>query len=383
MARNIHHLPKPSGPFQVGKTSYVFTDVSWPNPFPAFSEPFRNVPIIIWYPSDVCSPCNLCPYISKQVRENLAQIYPKYRSETEVITNSILNAPISTKRTSFPTLLFNHGYSAHMEQNTIIMEHLASFGYIIVSVGHPHEGIMSYPDGTSSPMDEATFKQLLMDVNKCAKRWEEIENLLKSPDISFTTLKNLTKELHDLGGYRIQNMEIWVQDNIFIINQLEKLNLGSSHNMFANKLDFSNGIGIFGHSFGGNAAVITSVRDSRVICAINLDGTMYGGFSPKNTFEKPLMFIYNGMTWGIHKYYYLINQGSTFQMQIQGSKHADFMDNTLFRLSPEGFGKISGDVMMNILNKITYAFFQEYLCSKKTDWTIIAELPEVILERKN
>jgi len=46
-------------------------------------------------------------------------------------------APAAAGR--FPLLVFNHGAGSYREQNTFLMEHLASSGYVVASVAHPHE----------------------------------------------------------------------------------------------------------------------------------------------------------------------------------------------------------------------------------------------------
>ncbi|NRA59767.1 MAG: hypothetical protein HRU25_02420 [Psychrobium sp.] len=43
----------------------------------------------------------------------------------------------------FPVLIFNHGLYLVAEQNTILMEHLASHGYVIFSIAHPYPVLRS------------------------------------------------------------------------------------------------------------------------------------------------------------------------------------------------------------------------------------------------
>lgn len=382
MVTNVRRLPAPLGPFRVGKYCLSMIATSRKNPFSQTREVHRKIPLILWYPSDDVSSLSPSVYISSAVQANLAKIYPKFLNHGQILTNSYENASISEKMSSYPVILFNHGYSAHMEQNTLLMEHLASFGYILISIGHPYEGIMSFPEGKSTPMHEPTFQQLMTDIEKNFLRGEELEHKLQDPNLSFDQITQLTRELQTLAGYREQSINIWVEDNIFILDQLEGLHSGKIPNPCAHKFSFSQGIGNFGHSFGGNAAMMTCVRDPRISCAINLDGTMYGGFSSQNDFRKPLLFVYNGSSWGIHRYYHLMNQGPSMQMQIQNSKHADFMDNTLFRFNPTSFGSIPGTRMVDILNRTLFKFFREFLLQEETDWSDLTDYTEVKMERR-
>lgn len=382
MSKNTFHLPQPSGSFFVGRSHFCFEDRLRKNPFPHTPESFRVVPLFIWYPSDDVTDCSPTNYITGAVKDNLAKIFPKIANIPTILTNSYENSPVSLKKDNFQIILFNHGYCAHMEQNTVLMEHLASQGFIAVSIGHPHEGIMDYPDGTSSPMDQSIFDKLMVDIQKNSQRGEEIENLLKRDDQSFDDILQLTKELNVFGGYRTKNVEIWVQDIKFAIDQLEKLHSGNIPSQFKAKMNLSNGIGILGHSFGGNAATLACSRDNRIVAAINCDGTMYGGFSSENTFNKPLLFMYNDASWGINKYYYLINRNETMQMQILGAKHADFMDKNLFWLDPKGVEDVQEGIIINLLNKTVSTFFNEFLVKKKADWGPLLAHPKVRFERK-
>ncbi|MBN2246460.1 MAG: hypothetical protein JW755_11520 [Candidatus Aminicenantes bacterium] len=63
-------------------------------------------------------------------------------------TNSSRDVPISSKEKKYPVLIFSHGWGEHYSQNTILMEELASHGYIVFSIAHHYEcKFSSYPDG--------------------------------------------------------------------------------------------------------------------------------------------------------------------------------------------------------------------------------------------
>ena len=79
-----------------------------------------------------------------------------------------------------------------------------------------------------------------------------------------------------------KNMEKWVGDIQFVLNELEKITKNDPHNLLTSKFDLSR-IGIFGHSFGGAAAAQMCRRDKRCKAGIVIDGALRGE-GAENTF---------------------------------------------------------------------------------------------------
>ncbi len=55
-----------------------------------------------------------------------------------VVSHSYEQAEISSAEERFPLLVFSHGGRGFLGSNMVQMEHLASHGYIVVSVTHPY-----------------------------------------------------------------------------------------------------------------------------------------------------------------------------------------------------------------------------------------------------
>src|SRR5262249_6063020 len=62
----------------------------------------------------------------------------------------------------------------------------------------------------------------------------------------------------------------WSRDISFVIDQLTALDGGKGP--FASRLDLRSGVGVFGHSRGGQAAGTVRLLDDRVRGGINIDG---------------------------------------------------------------------------------------------------------------
>jgi len=86
----------------------------------------------------------------------------------------------------------------------------------------------------------------------------------------------------------------WSRDVSFVIHQLTALDRGSGP--FARRLDLQRGIGVFGHSRGGQAAGSVRMLDERVRGGINIDG-MQGEYpfqpvkSDDSSGDQPFLWI--------------------------------------------------------------------------------------------
>src|SRR6476646_138342 len=79
-----------------------------------------------------------------------------------VLEHVMLDASADTaplkRRGGWPVVLFSPGFGAERELYAGLIEDLASHGYIVVAIDHPHDaGIVEFPDGRvvipASPMD--------------------------------------------------------------------------------------------------------------------------------------------------------------------------------------------------------------------------------------
>jgi hypothetical protein len=383
-------LPKPAGSYQVGFTHLNFIDESRVDASPQANGKNRDIPIIIWYPID--EPGERIPSKLLKTRD-LASLkhYPLYRlipnNICDIRTNSYQDLPLSTKNSKFPVLIFNHGFSSYMEQNTILMEHLTSFGYIVVSVGHPYDGVASYPDGRSIPVDLESIKELTKQSRETSKTFSKNIKLLARNDLSIEDMRTFTENYLNVSKSMNDKVEIWIDDVRFIIDVLEKMDSGFIPSQFAHNLSLEKGIGVFGQSYGGAASVLACCLDNRLTCAINMDGAMYGGMNDKYKYERPTMYMDSDMLPGRSKYFFYINEDDTYHIMIKGSKHLDYSDFTyiakiwLLRLM-QLFGKIDGKLMIKLTNDYVQSFFDKYI--KQIDAPLLERNSycEVVFEKR-
>ena len=67
-----------------------------------------------------------------------------------------------------PVIFFSHGLISHLAQNTALMEHLASLGYVVVSIAHTYDAApVLFPNGdviarpTQAPATEAPSEEAI------------------------------------------------------------------------------------------------------------------------------------------------------------------------------------------------------------------------------
>jgi len=338
---NFNNLPKPEGPFSVGSSKFYWIDESRNEWYLKSYSDKRKLMVQIWYPALKSTDQEQMFYIER-MDERVSYIsneleVPEYllKNISKIKSNSFYNA--ESIDGLFPIILFSHGLGGMRTQNTIQAEALASRGYVVVSTDHMYDANISlYPD--------QNFAENLSHTDSLkGEEWYDIRN------------KQLKYRTGDIS---------------YLINMLEKINLGHIESTLFNKLNLDK-IGIFGHSFGGATSLLASINDERIDACLAYDAW----FIPLeekvllNDFNKP--FLHIGQTEWENKLNYqkldlFLNhcKNDHYKLVIKDSKHFDFTDIPHFSPLTEKL-KISGKIEKNdlkmILNEITINFFDKYL----------------------
>jgi dienelactone hydrolase len=257
-------LPAPTGPYPIGTVPLHLVDHARQDPWWSTPRP-RELMVNVWYPARDTGHWPWAPWMSPG-----ALAY--YRTEQEQFLSVSpdtppgqppANTPVSLEGVDFPTtharqgaqvalsarpspvVLFTPGYGSGREVGTTLVEDLASHGYVVVTMSHTYEaGEVEFPGG-------------------------RVERGRHDPD------NDLTRDPHEA-------LKIRLADTRFVLDQLAALEGG--HNPDAERralpaglrhsLDLAR-IGVFGHSLGGALAAQAIALDTRVIAAVNLDGSMF------------------------------------------------------------------------------------------------------------
>ncbi|HYX48960.1 MAG TPA: hypothetical protein VE843_04420, partial [Ktedonobacteraceae bacterium] len=169
-----------------------------------------------------------------------------------------------------------------------------------------------------------------------------------------------------------QLVTIWAQDVIFVMNQLDQLNV-TPGNMWNQHLDLTR-LGVFGHSFGGATAAQVCHIDTRCKAGIDIDGALFGDVV-QTGLEKPFMVIQSdkgscsdsscrSFQQEIQSSLRAVPPGESYSISITGTKHFNFSDYAVM-FSPLRalglLGSIDGERGLQITRAYVRAFFDTYL----------------------
>lgn len=350
-----NQLPKPSGKYLTGVSYLALTDSSRKELFDNDLKNYREMTMKVWYPADKAAISEL--YLEKPgeliTNFGFAEIYKTLK------TNSSRDIPVSSVMKAYPVLIFSHGWGEHFSQNTILMEELASHGYIVFSLAHHFESKFSvYPDGRLIIMNPASdrFKEFIKEQGN-PEAIAIFEKMLKAAnDTDRAAIFNETNRL--MPKLMTGSPAYWADDIIFLINELERIN--DSHGLFEGKLDL-NRIGILGMSMGGIATNEVCIRDSRVKAGVNIDGALYGS-AISHPVRVPFLFINSERYLGYGNLFTSRVNNYSYSVTVKNSSHYNFTDYALYPVQNlSQIGKIDPQIPIFLMNRLIVLFFDKYI----------------------
>lgn len=326
-------LPKPTGSYFVGTQNLFFTDSSRKEKLTLKWGDRRFMQVKIWYPADekgAVENLYLKDYSGKVLWENY-RIFNDDRGFFDTLktysTFSYENIPVSNKKEKFPIIFFSPGYYFGLDDYyTALMENLASHGYIVVSITHPYDQVITNtPEGN-------IIKIKKYRITKAYLQWKKVEFMhKKNPDT--TNQKQLNRILKAyLRGMKIfdKSVRIWVKDVQFMMDTLQQLNDHAVSNRWYGKIDFSK-VATLGQSVGGAVAGQLCYVDSRIKAGANLDCFQFGDLY-RNEMKKPFMLLESDSypLWGIANKIIYANTSPMHSIKLPDTRHFIFSDCCLF-----------------------------------------------------
>ncbi len=139
LALPIVTLPAPDGPHVVGSRSFSLTDESRNEAYFGAPDERRELYLQVWYPGTIDqaqpppSVRTLWEELYRGPRDPVTFLFGYLRG---IKTHTYQDIPLSTTDTSYPVIVFSHSMGLNAEQNTPLMEHLASHGYVVIGISH-------------------------------------------------------------------------------------------------------------------------------------------------------------------------------------------------------------------------------------------------------
>ena len=350
----------PTGPYPVGTTTFHLIDNSRTDPYAPDPSSPREILVQVWYPAQDVEQYPLAPWMEDPLisARGVSQIFelPDFTFDHLVYatTNSYKAPPVLDMGQAFPVILFSHGYQGFRAQNTFQTQELASYGYIVAAVEHTYGSIVTvFPDGRIAEHNEDTI----------------LEGDLFEP--SFEALAAQ-----------------WADDLAFALDRLTDMNAAPG-DLLNGKLDLGK-VASLGHSTGGGAALQFCYEDARCLTAFGMDPALAALADDMiaSGYTKPFLAVFseawaNGPDHSVVKDLYANARSDYSSYYIEGTPHFDFSD--LPAATPLAHflglkGPIEGDRVLEIINKITIAYFDQHLNGRAPDWTSSPQemLPEVV-----
>ncbi|WP_181019554.1 alpha/beta hydrolase family protein [Nonomuraea typhae] len=274
-------LPAPTGPHPVGTVSLHLVDRSRPDPWVA-GRPYRELMVSLWYPAKKAQG-RVAPHMSpgaaadfdKTLAPAMFGTKPGAVDWAATRTHARQDAPM---RGTPPVVVFSPGFSSPRSVGTVLVEDLASRGYLVVAVDHTYEAAqVEFPGGR----------------------------------VERTRLAEPTPE--DMA----KAVKVRVADTRFVLDQLARRGVDLSR------------VGMFGHSMGGSAAAEVVHDDRRVDAGLNLDGGHRGpvaGTGVAKPFAQAANETHTRDSDASWKSFWERSTGWKRELRFTGSQHYSFTD---------------------------------------------------------
>ena len=355
-------LPKPTGEYYVGVTYLSFIDDNRKELFDNNQESYREITVKAWYPSDNKTKPELY-FLNAE-----AEFAMKYLKFPEIYkdlkTNSSRDVTLSSKENKYPILIFSHGWGEHYSQNSILMEELASHGYIVFSISHHYEcKFSSFPDGRLIYIDMNSLRlQKIMQEMQSPKAMELMHKMHQEGNDE-ERIQILVEQSKVLPITLTESPKYWAQDISFFMEQLEGMN--NENKIFKGKLNLDR-LGAFGMSMGGIASSEICLSDKRIKACVNIDGGLNGSMLEREI-QTPTLFLNSKRYLGYGKIFTGKSKMDCYSLSVKDSDHYNFSDYSVYPVPSVNFllGTIDGKKTIEIMNVIVLTFFDKYLKDKK------------------
>ncbi|HBW12741.1 MAG TPA: hypothetical protein DEF30_02800 [Proteiniclasticum sp.] len=338
-------IKEPEGPYQVGTKIYLLEDTSRDEPYTEDPEDHRQIAYQIWYPAEKIDGYQKVKWITegKTLTRTLAESFrfPAFLLDhtAEIYGNAYLDAPQLPADTPYPVVLISHGWQGFRQLHTDFAEHLASYGFIAISIDHTY-GSQAVPlkDGST-----ALLKKEALPSRVSAEAFQKASSLLMSTygEDVLSVLEDLTRQKEE-------------KDPFF-----HAMNLSS--------------VGVLGHSTGGGGDVYAAQKDPRISALLGLDAWLepLGGDALSQGLSIPALFVRSSQ-WSegpnnLHLRTLLSASSEASLFEMRETNHVDFSMAYMYSpISPYiGFsGKLGPEKSSEIQKALLLSFFHKTLGGK-------------------
>src|SRR5215217_5076036 len=271
----VFRFPDPSGPYEVGTSTYHWVDADRPEVFTDDSDDRRELMVQVWYPAKGDSSSPRTPWVqdADALAADLARVFHlpgfTFGHLKYITSDAIPSAPVADDEPSYPVLIFLEGSTGFRQMNTFQVEELVSHGYIVAAIDQPYTaGYVVFPDGRQ-------VAGLTRD---------ELEGLIRQ---SYSPAERAPI----LNGRAFEDgiIPYLTQDAIFTLDQLAALNQVDPNGILTGRLDLQRA-GTFGVSLGGIVVGEACRLEPRLRACLVMDAPMSTDVVEEGL-QQPAMWI--------------------------------------------------------------------------------------------
>jgi predicted dienelactone hydrolase len=262
----------PTGSFAVGVIDVDLTDKTRAAMYATPPQTQRTLTVTCWYPARTTDTHSRRTYLKpEEVKAGFNTAFAMFGVPPDVQeaiaaieTSSFVDAPVAEG--TWPLVMFCHGGATWREQSSRLMEHLASHGYVVASVAHPHESA-SYvrTDGQSVEANP----EILADFARLGDAGPLMAQSLAAATVKERIDAGLaaTELLRGIWIGRLAHT--WADDLLYVADRL----FANEVTALADRL--SRQVSYVGMSYGAHVACLAALKDSRARAFVNLDGGIF------------------------------------------------------------------------------------------------------------
>lgn len=356
-------LPAPAGPHVVGATSFSLVDASRSNAWSGAPDEKRELYVQVWYPG-VLDDGGREPRVrtlwEELHRGELDRFTLFTRYLRGVPTHSYADIALSPADAPYPVIVFSHAIVSFAEQNTLLMEHLASHGYVVFAISHPYASMR-----VMSSAGRAIYPALDL-IDEGSAQMNAVSDEL-APKIDGASSRDeraaLQLELYERSTGLNDLVAIWVDDLRFLLDAITTpSDKHPALRTFADRID-ADRIGLLGMSFGGGAVTEVCKTDARCRAVSNIDGGTFGT-RQRQPLEVPYLAMTREGQEQFLEYLLQASRSDFHRVTVSGATHLDFTDDAV--VLPilrwlNVLGPIRAERIVEITNAVELRFFDSYL----------------------
>nr|AKB95178.1 carboxylic ester hydrolase [uncultured bacterium] len=388
----VFDIPEPTGPHFIGVRTFELTDSDRLGVLDAASDQPRRMLVRAWYPAERTGKSPMPYTTAAEQRVTFAGLATQigmpsfFFSHLPLVrTNGYENVPVISSETPLPVVIFGHGYGSYLAQNTVLMEELASHGYLVISISHPYDAApIKFSDGSVIETSNEPSQEALDDQGRPIIRKGQKELFVgETYDDRHQGLIDYQDELKSIDSRMLRSAAAWLDDRMFVTEALAAGKVPSAVADVIAKGDFSR-IAHVGMSFGGSTSAGAAYEDPRCVAAVNLDGGDYYFKSINQDIPVPLLMLHSDwrvfadifgdgrpadLTFAFNDFSYERHaqagqREDVYRLRVDNVQHIGISDYPLMLRQPLSgllVGSIDPDAMMRIINDFVRGFLDRHL----------------------